>query len=267
MKYFCETYYLFIKMFFKSRSQYKFSFFMGIVANFYCYFVTYLTYWVLIQGIGSVGGWDFYDLSILYGLSLLSYSICATLMWYTVYNLEGIIQRGELDIFLVRPQKILNQLIWQRFGETAIGQIIVTLIFLTVAFVQKSTHFSLIKVLYLVLALCGGVMIQCSGMILIGAFSFWTVKSKEIGNILYYDIRDMTKYPLIVFPKWIQIVLTFIFPWAFINYYPSIILLDKKSNNIELLLGLLVPIVGIIFLKIALNIFQKGVEHYSGTGN
>ena len=232
------TYWLYIKTF-KSRAEYRAGFFFGLFSNFYCYFITYSTYWVLISGLGNIGGWDFSDLSILYGLSLLTYSISGTLLWYTVYHLGGIITSGGLDIYLTRPIGVLRQMIFQRFGDTFIGQIIVTIIFLSIAIITKIGTVTPVLFGYFLFCVIGGVLIQAGGMILIGSISFWTKRSAEIGDIFYYDVRELTDYPLSIFPKWIQLVLTYIFPWAFINYYPALIVLGKTQSNYEFVLGML----------------------------
>ncbi len=172
-----------------------------MAAHFYCYFITYATYWVLIEGVGTIGGWDFSDLSILYGLSLLSYSISGTLIWYTVYHMDSMITDGNLDMYLTRPMGVMRQMIFQRFGDTFLGQIAVTLIFLITALVQKAEILSIWHYVYLVFSVIGGVLIQCGGMIFIGAISFWTKRSGAIGSIVFYDLRSLTQYPLALFPR------------------------------------------------------------------
>ena len=267
MKYFFGTYWLYIKTFFKARAEYRASFFLGMWANFYCYLITYATYWVLISGLGNIGGWDFSDLSILYGLSLLTYAISGTLIWNTVYNLGGTVTNGGMDTYLVRPLGVLKQLMFQQFGDSFLGQILVTIIFLVSAIFKKVDHFTPLLCIYTIIIIISGVFIQAAGMIIIGSISFWTKRSEEIGDIFYYDIRSMTNYPLFIFPKWIQLGLTFVFPWAFINYYPSLIILNKTKNNFEIVLGLLSPVVGVLCLGLALFIFKKGLNKYSGAGN
>jgi ABC-2 type transport system permease protein len=264
---FLSTYWLYIKTFFKSRAEYRLGFLLGLFSNFYCYFITYSTYWVLVSGLGNIGGWDFSDLSILYGLSLLTYSISGTLIWYTVYHLDGLITGGGLDLYLTRPVGIMRQMIFQRFGDTFIGQIIVTIIFLVTAFIIKAHILTPLLIGYLFFAISGGILIQTGAMILVGSLSFWTLRSSEIGNIVYYDIRGMTQYPLSIFPRWIQLVLTYIFPWAFINYYPSLILLNKVESTMDFILGLLTPLIGALFLVLSIFVFNKGLKKYSGAGN
>ena len=44
-----KTYLLYVKVFFKARSEYKVGFVLGIIANFYCYFLTFLSFWVVVS--------------------------------------------------------------------------------------------------------------------------------------------------------------------------------------------------------------------------
>ena len=267
MKDFFSTYWLYIKTFFKSRAEYRVGFILGMFANFYCYFITFATYWVLVSSLGGIAGWNFEELSVLYGLSLLTYAISGTLVWNTVYHLGQTITTGRLDIYLTRPYGVLQQLIFQRFGDTFIGQIVVTVIFLIAAFVNNAEVMTWYKAIYLILAIVGGTLIQVASMILIGSLSFWIQRSGEFGDIVYYQARSMTNYPLCIYPKWIQGVLTFVLPWAFINYYPSLILLNKVETTFELVLGVLSPVVGVVLLSVSLWVFKQGLKRYAGAGN
>ena len=95
-----KTYLLYVKVFFKARSEYKVGFVLGIIANFYCYFLTFLSFWVVVSRFQNIAGWDFEDMSILYGLNLCSYAIAGTFVWYSVYHLENEITTGKLDLYL-----------------------------------------------------------------------------------------------------------------------------------------------------------------------
>ena len=267
MKEFISTYLLYIKTFFKSRAEYRVGFFLGQFSNFYRFFIPYLTFIVLVNEFGTIGGWDFNDLSILFGISILTYSISGTFVWYTVYNMSKIVTDGGLDIYLVRPIGVLRQMIFQRFGDTFIGEIVVTLIFLSAALIAKADTFNVLKIIYFIFVIAGGCFAQCGAMIFLGALSFWILRSGELSNTLYYDIRSMTQYPLIVFPIWIQYLLTYIFPWAFINYYPALILTNKLQSTYDLVLGLLSPIIGIFIFCIGILTFNKGLKKYTSAGN
>lgn len=267
MKDFFSTYWAYIKIYFKAKAEYRTSFILGLVSNFYCYFITYISYWVLTNGTRTIAGWDFEDLSILYGMSLLTYAISGTLLWYTIYHLEELIISGLLDIMLIRPQGIIRQMIFQHFGDTFLGQIIVTIIFLVTAFVNRVDQIEWYTLVYFGFAILGGILIQSGSMILFGSISFWTMKSAALIDFVFYDLRDMTKYPLNIYPRIFRGILTFVMPWAFINYYPAIIITGKSTNVFEWMMGILAPIVGIVWFGLSILIFKMGLRRYTGAGN
>jgi ABC-2 type transport system permease protein len=264
---FLSIYGSYIKMFLKARMEYRFSFFAGLFANFYCYFITYTTFWVITRQFGVIAGWNFEEMTILYGLNLFTYSLAATLFWYNVLHLEQEITSGRLDGYLIRPMGLIKQMICSRFGDTALGQIAVTLIFMTAALIKVSYKMTVFTYIYLILAVIGGVLIQSGAMILVGSMSFWTLRSGELGDILYYNLRTFIHYPLTIYPVFIRIILTYILPWAIINYYPSLIILQKVQTIEELVLGILSPVIGVLFFLLSLFVFNRGLRRYSGSGS
>jgi ABC-2 type transport system permease protein len=95
-----KTYLTFIKMIVKSRSEYKLSFITDQFANFYCYFITYSTFWVITNRFSNIGGWDFTDLSILFGTNHITYAISGAFFFGSIYCIDREVTRGGLDRLL-----------------------------------------------------------------------------------------------------------------------------------------------------------------------
>ena len=264
---FAKIYGSYVKMFFKARMEYRFSFFSGMFANFYCYLVTYATFWVITSRFGSIDGWLFEEMTLLYGLNLLTYSVAGTLFWYTVFHLEGQITSGGLDSYLIRPMGLIKQMICHRFGDTFLGQIAVTLIFMVAALGKINHRLTAFSYVYLLFAVAGGVLIQSGAMVLLGSLSFWMLRSGSLADILYYDLRQLVHYPLSIYPAYIKVFLTYVIPWAVINYYPSLIILKKVQTTEEFAVGMLSPVIGILFFMFSLFVFNRGLKKYSGSGS
>ena len=206
-------------------------------------------------------------MSVLYGLNLFSYAAAGVIVWYNVFQLEKEITTGKLDLYLTRPMSVLGQLICSRFGDTFIGQLIVTLMFLINVLYKNSGDMEWFLIVYIFGALIGGIALQVGAMIIFGSLAFWTMRSERIAEIFYYQLRSITHYPLTIYPGWIKILLTFVFPWAFINYYPSLLILGKVSTKGELICGLCAPIIGGVVLYISIKIFNKGLYRYTSSGS
>lgn len=261
-----NTYFIYVKIFFKARSEYKVGFIAGVFANFYCYFLTFLSFWIIVHRFENIAGWNFEDMSILYGLNLFTYAVAGMLVWYSIYHLEREVTTGRLDLYLTRPMSVIGQLICSRFGDTFIGQIIVTLMYLINALLKNGEQVTWPTLIYFLSILVSGVCLQVGAMIIIGSLSFWTLRSEKIGMIFYYKLRTLTHYPLIIYPGWIKALLTLI-PWAFINYYPAMIILGKSTTYIEYIFGLLAPGVGIVILIFSIWFFNEGLKRYTSAGN
>ena len=233
MRKFFRLYRIYTIQFFKARAEYRLNFWLGILANIYSYFITFLNYWIITRRFENIDGWGFADMSILYGINLFTYAIAGTFVWYNAFQLEEEIISGGLDRYLVRPMGVIEQLICSRFGDTFVGQVIVAGIFLTWAMFKHISLLSIGKVLYFFLILISGTMLQIGAMIVVGSLSFWLNKSTKIGEVFYYEIRSLIHYPLSIYPVWIRYLLTYLLPWAFINYYPALLLLGKGNSVID----------------------------------
>ncbi len=264
---FLRLYGSYVAMYLKARMEYRFSFFSGISANFYCYFITYATFWTIVKKFGNLAGWGFADLTLLYGLNLLTYSLAAVFFWYTVFHLEEEITSGNLDSYLIRPIGLIQQMVCRRFGDTFLGQIVVTLLFLILTLGKISYQLTPWSVLYLILVIISGVLAQGGAMILFGSLSFWMLRSMSLARILYYDIRRFVHYPLSIFPGFIRILLTYALPYALINYYPSLLILNKVQTAEEFALSLASPLFGIGLFTFSIYLFKRGLKRYSGSGS
>jgi ABC-2 type transport system permease protein len=262
-----QLYWDYVKFYFRSQSEYRANFLVGNAANFYTYFLVYANFWILTQKFGSLGGWTFDEVSLLYSLNLLTYALAGILFWYSIYHLEEAIIRGDLDRYLVRPRGVITQLVCQQFGFSFMGQVLAVLTFLIPCLARLPASQTPGKWLYLGCAVLGGCLLQAGAVILVGALSFWITRTLDIGDVFYYSLRGFVNYPLNMFPAFIQIGLTFVFPWAFINYYPALILLNKARTAPEIVLGWLAPLVGLLFFLFSLKIFHSGLKRYTSAGH
>ncbi|MCL6591629.1 MAG: ABC transporter permease [Firmicutes bacterium] len=262
-----KLYWTYIRLFYKSRSEYQSSFFAGMFANFFGLFLWYTSFWLITKKFHTIGSWDFDELNLLFSLTTLTFAISGVIYWYSMFSLGTKITTGELDRYLLRPIGILPQLVCNNFGYTFVAQFPIVLLFLCFCLVKLSARFTVLSWLYLIYATFGSIMLQCGMNIIVGALSFWLLRSSEIGQIVLFDTRWATHYPINIYPRIFQIILSTIIPWAFANYYPCVLVLDKAKNNLETFLGLIAPVVGILVFWGALILFKIGLKRYTSVGN
>ena len=64
------------------------------------------------------------------------------------------------------------------------------------------------------------------------AYCFVTIKGLEVRNVFTNGGKHMAQYPVGIFRKGIVIIFTFIIPYGFVNYYPLLYILGKKTSNL-----------------------------------
>lgn len=265
--YFIKLYSQYVKTFLKSKMEYRFGFAVELFANFVLVIVYYAGIRILFDNFSGIGGWSYYQVLFLFSISWVSYSIAGFLLWQPMLDMGRMIQTGELDLYMVRPISTLKYLVFKQFQYTFIARLVMGISFLCLSFhnVVNSVNFSNVSLLLLYLFI--GVVIHCSILVLIGASAFWILSNYEFGNILTnsdYGLRTFTEYPLNIYPKVIQMLLTFVIPYAFVNYYPAIFLMDDNPNIARLSIPCVVTIIVAI---VAIFVWNKGLKKYESVGN
>ena len=71
------------------------------------------------------------------------------------------------------------------------------------------------------------------------------------------------------YTKGVRLVLTFLLPYAFMNYFPATFLLHKTETalNLSPQVGLLTPIIGATWFALSYAFWRTGLKHYQGTGS
>ncbi len=92
------------------------------------------------------------------------------------------------------------------------------------------------------------------------ALAFWIVESFPL-TMGIFALNQMAQYPLNIYPKIIQILLIFVFPYAFTAYFPALYFLDLS------MWGLALPLVVVVLFSINYNLFRYGMTKFTSVGN
>lgn len=257
-----KMYFSFIVIYLKSKLEYKIAFLCEIIANFILVIVYYVGIWIIFNNYESVFGWKYKEILLLFNINWLCYSISGFFLWEPMTNLGTKIQSGEFDAYLIRPIRPLLHLVVKQFQYTFLPRFLLSLYFLIKTIRDMDQDINIPVIIYTVI---NGVIIYSCVFILIGAVSFWLVQNKEVGDILTnsdYGMRNFVDYPLDIYNKPIKFLLTFIVPYAFVNYIPVSYLLDKDTD----LHILKIASVTVIFVLITMLVWSRGLRKYNSTG-
>lgn len=92
------------------------------------------------------------------------------------------------------------------------------------------------------------------------------MRANNLMDIFIYQIRGFIEYPVSIYPIPIQLFITFIVPYAFVNYYPSVYLTGRVSGITGFLFVISSAVIGVLLFWLAYRFFHKMLGEYTGAG-
>lgn len=259
-----RLYLKYLLILFKSQMQYRTSFWLLTLGQFFIPFSVFAGLYFLFQRFGQIKGWDFFEVALCFAVIHMAFAIseCFARGFDSFSNL---VVNGEFDRLLVRPQNTIVQVLGSRFEFTRFGRLLQSLIVLAWAISSLSIEWTVLKMITLLLMVTGGVFIFTGIFMLAATMCFWTIQGLEVANIFTDGGKEMAQYPLNIYHQWVLRFFTFIIPFGCVNYLPLLYILDRTSGNDPLYV--LAPIAGLLFILPCLLVWRFGVRHYRSTGS
>lgn len=251
----------------RARMEYRTSFLFFIFAILLFYLAQLGLLLVVLARFNRIHGWSAGEMAFMYGLLTFSQGI-TTLFFNALTNFDETLIKGEFDRVLVRPLSPLGQVVFSRFELTTVVHFILGGAALYYGAKFSGIAWSAPKLVFLPLVIMGGVFIQSALRMFVSAVAFWTLRNSSLVHTVVFSSREFIIYPISIYRQGVQFFLTFIFPMAFINFYPSQYFLDKTGESLfHPLLQTLTPAVGTAMFALSLYAWKKGVDHYQSSGS
>jgi len=253
----------YLVMLLKCQLQYRTSFLLLMLGQFFIPFSMFAGLYFLFDRFGQLQGWSFYEVALCFGVIHMAFAI-AECFARGFDAFSSLIVRGDFDRLLVRPRGTIVQVLGSAFEFTRFGRLLQSVLVLGWAIYHLPIDWSLLRVVTLGLMIASGVVIFAGIFMLTATLSFWTIQGLEVANIFTDGGREMAQYPLNIYQKWVTRFFTFIIPFGCVNYLPLLYILDKAEAHS---LYALTPLAGYAFLLPCLLIWHFGVRHYRSTGS
>jgi ABC-2 type transport system permease protein len=259
------TYFSFAKSTISQEMTYHVSFITGVIGQWIAYGGTFLSLYIMIENFNVLGGWTSYEVLYLYAFNLLSYALAATVFFTPCRNLPMKIKTGEFDISLTKPIAPFLHEIYNGFNFGYIGHAILSISIMIFALTRLSIQVSIVN---LILLLICAALLQAAFLILSSSFCFMTVNQNPVFDFILWNFKSFTNYPITIYGTAIQFFLTFIMPLAFMNFYPSLIILDKAASSpFSSWIPYLSSFVGIAVFILSIKIWNYGLSKYQSSGS
>lgn len=216
----------------------------------------------------NLNGWNLREMLFLFSLLFLTYGIL--ILFFTgLRDLGGMVRDGGFDRFLLRPRGVLFQIIFVNADWfAAIGHGGLGIVLFVISAGQVGIQWNAVTILYYILAVAGGVLIQGAIFLLLGALNIYLLETGSLKELFYWNMRKFAGYPISIFHKVIQAGMIYVVPFAFVNYFPAQFLLRKPDMaQYPEIFMYITPIVGVVLYGIVYVFWRFSLRYYKSSGN
>lgn len=245
----------------KSIMEYKTSFILTCIGQFLVSFNVFLGIYFMFQRFHEIDGFTYNEVLLCFGITLMEFGLAeAFARGFDLF--PQMIKKGEFDRIMVRPRNEIFQVLGTYMEFSRIGRILQAIVMFVWGFWVSDVHWTLFKVLTVILMLIGGTVVFSGIFLIYASICFFTVEGLEFMNIFTDGAREYGKYPVCIYGRRVLLLCTFVVPYALIQYYPLLYLLDRGKTYYALL-----PIAACLFLLPCLLLWKIGVRHYTSCGS
>lgn len=216
----------------------------------------FAVFWAaLIARAGTVGGYGFTDVMIIWALTSTSFGI-AHVLWGNVRSLGPIILRGELDVYLLQPKDVFLNVLSSRTVVSAWGDFLYG--YLVLAFLPGTGPERL--ALFTLLALSGAV-IFAAVFSAAESLTFFLGNAGPISSAVTEFLLSFSLYPETVFDPGMRWIFYTLLPSGFIAFVPLSV---YRNLDWPLVPGL--ALVAAAYAAVSYGLFRLGLRKYE-SGN
>lgn len=245
----------------KSILEYKTSFILTCIGQFLVSFNVFLGVYFMFQRFHEIDGFTYNEVLLCFAITLMEFGL-AEAFARGFDTFAQMIKKGEFDRIMVRPRNEIFQVLGSHIEFSRIGRILQAIVMFVWGFSISKVHWTIPKLLTVILMLIGGTVVFSGIFLIYASICFFTVEGLEFMNIFTDGAREYGKYPVCIYGRRVLLLCTFVVPYALIQYYPLLYLLDRGKPYYALL-----PIAACLFFLPCLLLWKLGVRHYTSCGS
>ena len=253
----------------RGQMQYKASFIMMAIGEFFINAVEVAGVWALFTRFGALEDWNLAHVCVFYGLVHISFSIADAIS--TGFDQFGprFIRTGQFDRVLLRPRSIFLQVFGHEIALRRVGRFLQGVIVLTWGLYALEVDLELWHFALMFFTIAGALCFFLALFVFQATISFWSIESLELMNTMTYGGVESAQYPLAIYERWFRQFFTYVIPLACVAYFPVIAILgidDPLGSSFAFQVA--APLAGFAFLGFAVFVFHRvGLTHYASTGS
>lgn len=257
-----KLYFHYVSIHIRSVMQYKLSFFLTIIGQFLVSFNVFLGILFMFSRFSQVDGFTYSEILLCFSIMLMEFSLAECVArGFDLFPTT--VRKGEFDRILIRPRNEILQILGSSFELTRIGRMLQAVVMFVYGIANCGASWDFLKILTVVFMLLGGMALFFGIFLIYAALCFFTLEGLECMNIFTDGAREYGKYPIGIYGKPVLKFCTYVVPYALVQYYPFLYLIDRVHEPFYIF----IPLLAILFLVPCLILWKIGVRHYKSSGS
>jgi len=248
----------------RSHLEYEADIWTGVVGLALTHGAGFVFVWVVFAQIPSVAGWSFGEVGLLFALALIPRSL-VTVLCDGPWLLGQLVNRGELDVLLVRPISPAVQVMTQLASVSGFGSLLLGGAILHWSIRMLGLDWSVWQWGFVALTIGSSTVLIGAIIFATNCTVFWNDSPNTSFAFLVQQTLEFVKFPLTLYGQVAQFVLTWVVPFAFVSYFPSLVLLERRDGSWWLGYG--TPVAASVVVLGAALIWWRALRRYQSVGH
>ena len=267
IKLYIRNYLLILNLQVRSRMAFRGNFYIFLVGVLLKELAMLVMLVVIVQRFDGLAGWGMWEIAFLYSIATFTMRNYESFAG-GVREVISLVKTGEMDAYLLTP---LSPLFLINARHTRIWRMYYNIGILAVAIFcgwQAGIAFTMGNAIRFVVMMLSAMLVVYAIYLIVFSFAFRVVEVNSAVSILDDITRNYMIYPISIYGAVGSFLFTFILPLGFAAYYPSAYLLGRTEDILyHPLLGVLTPVIALLWLGIAHIFWRFGVRRYESTGS
>ena len=252
----------FLRFSFSKAMEFRFDFFFRIGMDVLWYITNLAFFQILYSHTSLFGGWTQDQILIFQAAMFFSDALYMTVLSSNMWWFPFLINKGDLDYYLVRPVSSLFFLSLREFSANSFVNLLMTVAFLVYVLVAYPPTLGAGSILLFVALLFVGLVLQWALQLCALIPVFWTHQGMGLREVSF-ALSRYSHQPDGIYRGWVRRVLTSILPYALIVSFPCRALFD--DNPWPATLQLLA--VTCVLIGVAVLFWKRGLRAYASASS
>ena len=217
---------------------------------------------IIFSNTKTLGGWGLGELVALLGVFRIVHTLMMSLVWPNTEKFNQSIRDGSMDYTILQPVSSMFLVTFSRINVWRSWDFILAIVLIVTGINMAGDVATPISIINFILLTISGAIVIYSLWIVLIAFTFYFTKFDNNVTLLQ-ALLDSGRYPVTVYPQWLQIIVTFIIPIAVATTVPlKALRQDLGQSQVFMFVG-----IGIASFIVASQIWKIGLKKYSGASS